>query len=789
MKHWRHIVFFLIGTVFSLYPPIAQSADNSVITLTDESSNIQINDWLEFTEDKNKQLTIEQLIAPSKAIDEQFRSNVHRINMQEQFWLRFRIQNKGHLDYYLTLAENTLLDIRIYQLSIPSQKKQLNSASITPKTILPMSPQILPTYPLHIPKDGKIHTYYLRLSHSTKTIPTIHIQTSGQLLNNSNAYIFFYALIIGAMLIVSIYNLILFISLREAIYASLAISIFSQTFLLADINGLYQFLIHAENITNLTLFNTMYLLAIISALDFLRRVMDAKNYAPFINKLFLGIIFTLSFTLLFIPYLDKAGQLIHYFVIAVMPISFISVVWVKLKGRRFATSLILVVPVYLITVTPFLLSLLGTLDNTNLYMKLMHIGLLIASISFSLTLAEKTQEIQESSRLAQTANEAKGKFIANMSHELRTPMNATIGISQLLKQTPLSDQQKNYVDKLLTSSQHMMQLINKLLDFSKTQAGKLTLTPHDFSLKNMLNTVCIQVEDACNHKDIEFNLTIDPQCPLYFTADQTALGQVLINLSNNAVKFTNKGNVTLNVQLLEQKENRALLSFHVADTGLGMTMQEQQRIFEPFSMGNMEYSRKQGGTGLGLTISKDLLKLMGSHIEVSSTPNIGSVFSFSLWLPISEESSFRDEVQKTIPPLSSHPQLLGKHVMVVDDDPLNRMVAKELLNVLGLEVSLVESGNFILSRLANKAPELIFLDLQMPELDGYATMELLKEDGRFQHIPVVALTAHASSEDENRCMQAGMISFITKPIDLNEVQHLLLSQLAPSKEETSSTPF
>lgn len=774
----RPLFCLLLGALLIVFCATTVSAEPQVITLTDDIDDIKINRFLEIAQDKDKQLTIEQLITPSQSIDKQFNTHLRGINIQEQFWLRFNIHNQSQLDYFLFFEQQGFSEIEVFQLSAQSNTEQIDKVVSTPQKILPLSPQVLQIYPLQTTTEGQIHNYYLRLISPSKSLPSIHLKTHTKLLESNNSHTAFYALIMGAMLIISAYQLILFIILRESIYGSLTVALLGQTYLLANTNGLFQFFTNASGTIHFNSYNAVYLLTVIGALDFIRRVIDAKTYVPFINKMFLGIILILSCSLLFYPLLEHAGSVINYAVLGIMPLALISVIKAKSKGRRFATSLILVVPVYLLTVTPFLLTVLGYLDNTDLYMKIMHIGLLIASILFSLTLAETTREIQESRRVAQAANEAKGKFIANISHELRTPMNATIGLTQLLQQTSLNPRQQSYIDKLLTSSQHMMKLIDKLLEFSKSQANQLKLDPRDFSLQTLLNNVAVQVEDACQRKNIHFAMQVDPRCPDSFVADSTSLGQVLINLTNNAVKFTHSGCVTLTVTLVAQTDTQASLLFEVKDTGIGLTKQQQQDIFEPFTMADMEYSRKLGGTGLGLTISQDILKLMDSHIEVSSAPQKGSTFSFSLWLAIAEQPVASDGAQHQTSTITSLPELQGKSVMVVDDDALNRLVADELLTALGLKVMLAESGSSLLSKLAKKKPDLILMDLQMPEADGYATMELLQSNRQFKQIPVVALTAHASSEDENRCLEAGMIGFITKPINLNEIQHILLSQLA-----------
>jgi PAS domain S-box-containing protein len=420
----------------------------------------------------------------------------------------------------------------------------------------------------------------------------------------------------------------------------------------------------------------------------------------------------------------------------------------------------------------------------------------------------RTAELAEAKEGAEAASRAKSTFLANMSHEIRTPMNAILGLTYLLLQEITDSRQRAQLGKVNDAAQHLLGIINDVLDLSKIEVGRLTLEETDFSLLEVIDDTLNLLDERIRAKGLHLRRQIDPAIPACLRGDPLRLGQVLLNFVSNAVKFSERGNISVRARLVESVGTTALLRLEVADQGVGLSSEQQARLFQPFVQADQSTTRKYGGTGLGLAICQRLATLMHGEVGVCSEPGVGSTFWLNVRLQRPQAgapalagdlpaAADRSAAQASVQPLPAdqirRPHYRNLRLLLVEDDLVNQEVARALLLAVGLQVDVVGNGAQAVERLRATEPgsaddyALVLMDMQMPVMDGPEATRLIRQLPGRGLLPIVALTANAFDDDRQRCLEAGMNDHLAKPTNPTRLYEMLLRWLPATAEEPATT--
>jgi len=765
------VCFSLLLTLF----PLSTYAAPPILILTDSATTQSAAPYVHVLEDSDHSLTLKHIISP--VYQQQFVLNTQKMpnfgRTTSVYWLRFTLKNQSNIKWYLLMDALLGEDLDLY--IVPDDKSDQAISNAFAQRVTAHRRAV---WSLDLPHNT-LFTVYIRASNGGKTLKLpIEFVPADILLEQTIDDYRLFTFLHAAMLILALYNLLLFFSFREISYLSLVGVILSAAASIHIGNPVFESWRFLSK-TDSYFYTLPLLMLVISYSFFSKQVLQTQQHAPkleMVYRLYIGV------ALLLIPIAGLIPSIV------VVPLamsaslllltSFFAAFLMITQGNTIAKNLALTTLVVVIGAIPELTSTLFNLSLwTNSYKGMASIGIVSSLVLLSFVQTERTRLLRQKMEQTEAISQAKDSFFASMSHELRTPMNTVLGVSTLLKLSTLNEKQQDYLEKLELSARHLLGLINDILDTAKIKNKRFQLTKQPFQLKTVINKVQNLLEEQATQKGVRLITEVKEKVSLDepLLGDPTCLSQILINLVNNGIKFTEHGEVRLAIQLTQKTPKTRCLLFSISDTGIGIPKQQQAALFDPFTQVEQGSAHFHQGTGLGLTISKGLVEVMGGKLELESTPDEGSRFFFTLTFALDDNANFVDITPATFNKKTLATLTLPKNIniLLVDDNEMNRFIGREMIQAMQGKVTLAPNGKSSIVQLQQQHFDVVLMDISMPDMDGFEVTQWIRTQGQNPHVTIIALTAHATTTIRQQCKAAGMNGYLSKPFDYESLHQVL----------------
>lgn len=741
----------------------SQTCAAGLVVPDQQAQSLDLAPYLELLEDPSGQLDITQVSSATYA--KHFAVNNANVpdmgRTHSTWWARFQLNSGQAQEWYLLLDRPIGGSVEAFaaQQGIFSRLQHLEDFR-------------LPVWNLQNAAQDTLTIYVKAYNDKALLSLPLKLLAADELLKTSNQETGWFMALFAGMCILTLYNALQYFSLRERDHLYLSLFLLMCNLLFLRDNKLFTI----PPLTDPTNFfySALFLLTLAAGFYYWRSVNKKNN--PILERLGIWIPL-LSVATLPLSGLYYTEQFFYGLTLTLAPIFLILMPYVILTHEMLYVRLVAwATLLILFAVIPYLLMQCEWIPYNTDFIFLAQIGILLASLLLSFAQTEQTRYLREEKERMEATSQAKDAFLTTISHELRTPIHAITGVADLLGKTAQSAEQSVYLEKLLSSSQHLQSLVAGILDLSRIEAGRLELETTVFRLDEELEKLRQMFSVPAQQKGLLFSVLQTLPHALQVRGDPMRLRQILVNLLGNALKFTANGSISLSVQpQAGTREGHIHLHFVVTDTGIGISLKQQQNLFQPFTQADSSTARRYGGSGMGLVISQRLVRLMGGELELESTPEQGSRFFFTLDLPIAASET----PPLTLPVAEDKKDLSGYRVLLVDDDEVNCYLGERMLERLGIKATVADSGKAALQQLEQHPFDLVMMDVSMPDMDGYTATRHIRNAGHTQ-LPIIAVTAHAIEGERERCLAAGMNDYLTKPFNLVTLHRLLISNLMKS---------